>query len=87
MAPSVKKIAKRGHEVVCPDFKMKMLSWCLFCRSKAHGLVTSIPAVTGGRHPLPVPRSAGTGPGAPPDTAAEVAQTFRSHSEETPGKA
>ncbi|MGD8504167.1 MAG: hypothetical protein PVH49_11200, partial [Syntrophobacterales bacterium] len=30
-------------------------------------------AVTGGRHPLPVPRSWGTGPGAPPDTAGEVA--------------
>ncbi|MGD8924392.1 MAG: hypothetical protein PVG64_05630, partial [Syntrophobacterales bacterium] len=49
--------------------RMKMPSWCLFSRSEAHGLVTSNPAVTGGRHPLPVPRSWGTGPGAPPDTA------------------
>jgi len=68
------------------DLQMKMLSWCLFCRSRAHGLVTSSPAVAGGRHPLPVPHSCGTGPGAPPATAGEVAQTFRSHSEETPGK-
>jgi hypothetical protein len=37
--------------------------------------------------PLSVPRSCGTGPGAPPATAGEVAQTFRSHSEETSAKA
>jgi hypothetical protein len=44
---------------------------------ESHGLVTSSAAVCGGRRPLPVPRSCGTGPGAPPPTAAEVAQTFR----------
>ena len=44
---------------------------------ESHGLVTSGAAVGGGRRPLPVPRSCGTGPGAPPPTAAEVAQTFR----------
>ncbi len=60
---------------------MKVLCWCLFCRSRAHGLVTSNPAVTGGRRPLPV--SAFSGPEAPPVTDGEVAQTFRSHSEET----
>ena len=53
----------------------------------AHGLVTSRPAVAGGRRPLPVPPSYGTGPGAPPPTAGEVTQTFRSHSEETSAKA
>ena len=36
--------------------------------------------------PLPVSRSCGTGSGGPPATAGEVAQTFRSHSKETPGK-
>jgi len=54
-------------------------------RPGAHGLVTSSPAVLGGRHPLPVP--AFGGPGAPPVTAGEVTQTFRSHSEETSAKA
>ena len=49
----------------------------LFLRSESHGLVTSGASVCGGRRPLPVPRSCGTGPGAPPPTAAEVAQTFR----------
>ena len=44
---------------------------------RAHGLVTSSPAVPGGWRPLPVPRSLGTGPGAPPATAGEVTQTFR----------
>jgi len=41
---------------------------------RGSGLVTSNAAVGGGRHPLPVPRSCRTGPGAPPPTAAEVAQ-------------
>jgi len=48
---------------------------CLFLRSESHGLVTSGAALAGGRRPLPV--SAFGGPGAPPATAAEVAQTFR----------
>jgi hypothetical protein len=39
---------------------------------RGSGLVTSNTAVGGGRHPLPVP--AYGGPGAPPPTAAEVAQ-------------
>ncbi len=43
--------------------------------AESRGLVTSGAAVGGGRHPLPV--SAFGGPGAPPLTAAEVAQTFR----------
>ncbi|UCG14311.1 MAG: hypothetical protein JSU72_07575, partial [Deltaproteobacteria bacterium] len=34
-----------------------------------------------------VPRSCRTGPGAPPATAGEVAQTLRTHSEKTPEKA
>ncbi len=47
----------------------------VFLRSfRGSGLVTSSAAVGGGRRPLPVPRSCGTGPGAPPLTAAEVAQ-------------
>ena len=33
-------------------------SLCLFLRSESHGLVTSSAAVSGGRHPLPVPASA-----------------------------
>ena len=41
------------------------------------GLVTSSAAVGRGRRPLPVPRSCGTGPGAPPPKAAEVAQASR----------
>ncbi|MGD8877446.1 MAG: hypothetical protein PVH75_06815, partial [Syntrophobacterales bacterium] len=41
---------------------------------RGSGLVTSGAAMCGGRHPLPVPRSCGTGPGALPPTAAEVAQ-------------
>jgi hypothetical protein len=39
---------------------------------RGSGLVTSNAAVGGGRHPLPVPACGG--PGAPPPTAAEVAQ-------------
>ncbi len=57
--------------------KLKGHSLYLFLRSESHGLVTSGAAGFGGRRPLPVPRSCGTGPGAPPPTAAEVAQTFR----------
>jgi hypothetical protein len=44
---------------------------------RGSGLVTSSATVGGGRRPLPVPRSCGTGPGAPPPTAAEVAQASR----------
>jgi len=42
--------------------------------ARAHGLVTSKPAVAEGRRPLPVPRSCGTWPGAPPVTAGEAAK-------------
>ena len=59
--------------------KGKCLFWCLFCRSEAPDLATSNAAAGGGRHPLPVSRSLGTGPGAPPPTPAEVAQASRSH--------
>jgi hypothetical protein len=56
--------------------------------ARAHGLVTSSPAVAGDGTPSLFPPSQGFGgPGAPPTTTGEVAQTFRSHSEETSAKA
>jgi hypothetical protein len=55
---------------------MKGHSFCLFLRSESHGLDTSGAAVSGGAPSL-VPRFCETGPGYPPATAAEVAQTFR----------
>ncbi len=64
-----------------------MSSWCFFCRSKAPAwsLQAQLRAGEGAPSLFPVPAERGTG--APPATAGEVAQTFRSHSEETPAKA
>jgi hypothetical protein len=67
------------------DEKAFLVSLLPFRVSSACGGVTSSAAMAGGKRPLPVP--AFGGPGAPPDTAGEVAQTFRSHSEETSAKA
>ena len=68
-----------------------MVSRCLFCRSKAHppsaeSLQTRLWSGEGTPSLFPPPLHF-SGPGAPPTTAGEVAQTFRSHYEEPPGKA
>jgi hypothetical protein len=52
---------------------------------RGSGLVTSNAAVGGGRHPLPVPACGG--PGAPPPTAAEVAQASHQSLRRNTGKA
>ena len=67
--------------------KMKMLCWCLFSRSKAHGLCHFKPGCdrwegTPSLFPVPKERCQGL----PQPQPEEVAQTFRSHSEETPAK-
>ena len=56
--------------------QIKGHSLCFFFRFESHGLVTSDAAVSGGT-PSRVPRFCETGPGYPPATVAEVAQTFR----------
>ena len=62
------------HYTVVGDFAMKMVSWCPFCRSESHGLVT-LNAAAGGGPPGPVLKERGTGRGWPHPPAAALKVT------------
>jgi hypothetical protein len=78
----------RGLVTVYADLQMKTLFWCLFCGSKAHpppaeSLQARLWPGEGTPSLFPPPADQGLPHSA---VGGEVAQTFRSHSEETPAK-
>ncbi len=76
-----------GQGPVYAGLQMKMASWVFLLSFQGLTVWSLLARLWPGEGtPSRVSRSCGTGTGAPPTTAGEVAQTFRSHLEETPRK-